>query len=316
MIIDKDRINYALSKHDGAILSKTDDPVYDMRLKIVLHGKPIADSRPRGKIKDDAIYFYNPHLEALKKLFKPIYNSDNILKGLVIDRLMKVSLITYYMPTKDLAKGLGLANIKSEMFPSIIVKDNDNAEKVHWDLLANYDFKIILDDNLIWENNTKKLISDDERIEILIDFPSNNDKVHPAYNKEIRSGLKYIYTFINPKMLNKHQLVDPQDISLLHIYFLMMIEKYKLNKQKTFRRTLTKTLEYYPKELMICLLMFLKMGDYEVIKNIKKENLIEMYIEKLLKDTVDNYTSYNKYIEQCKLIIEGDLLYGIEKYIS
>jgi hypothetical protein len=117
-------------------------------------------------------------------------------------------------------------------------------------------------------------------------------------------------------MLNKHQLVNPQDISLLHIYFLMMIEKYKLNKQKTFRRTLTKTLEYYPKELMICLLMFLKMGDYEVIKNIKKENLIEMYIEKLLKDTIDNYTSYNKYIEKCKLIIEGDLLYGIEKYIS
>jgi len=316
MIIDRDRINYSLSKNDGAILCKTDDPIYDMRLKIVIHGKPIADSRPRGKIKDDSIYFYNPHLEALKKLFKPIYSTDDILKGVIIDRLMKVTLITYYMPTKDLAKGLGLNNIKLETFPSIIVKDNDNAEKVHWDLLANYDFKIILDDNLIWENTTRKLISDDERIEIMIDFPSNNDKVHPAYNKEIRSGLKYIYTFINPKILNKHQLINPQDISLLHIYFLSMINIHKLNKQKTFRRTMTKTLEYYPKELMICLMMFLQMGDYEVIKNIKKEKLIEMYIEKLLKDTIDNYTSYVEHIARCKSIIEGDLMYGFEKFTS
>lgn len=304
MIIDRQRIEDTLKKYDGAVLEKTDDPIYDMRLRIVLHGRPITDSRPRAA--QGGAFFYNPHKEAMKRMFKPLYNKDELLQGLIIDKLMKVHMITYYAPTKETAKMLGLANIKSESFPSIITKDNDNAEKVHWDILADYEFKIFLDDNLIWHNSTTKYTSDDERVEILVEFTSDNNKIHACYDKEIRNGLKYRYMMFNPKFLKMCDLVQPNNVGLLHIYLLALIETYKLNKQRTFRKSLQKSLEYYPKELFIALLIFLK-SFREDMKNMKKLDFMTLYIDLLLKDKQANYDFYKKENMLVEHIIGADL---------
>lgn len=129
-----------------------------------------------------------------------------------------------------------MQNIISENFPSITVKDNDNAEKVHWDILHDYQFKVILDDNLIWKNITEKRISNNERVEIFVNFCSDNNKIHPAYDAIIEKSLKYIYTRLNPKFLKMNNIVDAKDIMMMHLYILRMQEHHKLLKQKRIRK--------------------------------------------------------------------------------
>ena len=190
----KERLEESLYKYDGAILYDTDDPIYDKELKIVIHGSPVIDGRVKmGK----SGVFYNPQKNEMKRLFKPLYSSDDLLQGVIIDKLMKVKMDLYFIPTLDMAKLFGVEAINSEIFPSIVVKDNDNAEKVHWDILHDYNFKVVLDDNLIIENTTRKFMSAKERVEIKIQFCSDNNKIHVAYDKIIQKNLKYIWSLIN-----------------------------------------------------------------------------------------------------------------------
>ena len=85
-----------------------------------------------------------------------------------------------------------------------------------------------------------------------------------------------------------------------------MIEKFKLNKQKTFRKTLYKCIDFYPKECVMAIFHTLKVkGDY---LKLNKDNLIEIYLDYLLKDNSDNYVNfYNKEMKEIQNIIEGDL---------
>lgn len=301
--LEHDRINDTLERYSGAILYDTEDPIYDKELKIIIHGSPVIDGRVKmGK----SGVFYNPQKNEMKRLFKPLYDSDEILRGIVIDKLMKIKMDLYFMPTLDMAKLFGLEAIRSEKYPSIVVKDNDNAEKVHWDILHDYNFKVILDDNLIVENTTRKFMSDKERVELKVQFCSDNNKIHEAYDKIIQKNLKYIYMRLHPKFLRMNNIVDAKCIIKMHLYFLCVIEKYKLSKQKTFRKTIYKTLDWYPKECVMAVFHTLNVkGDH--IK-LNKDRLLEIYIDYLLKDNLDNYVNfYNKELKEIENIIEGDL---------
>lgn len=301
--LENTRIEETLRKYSGAVLYDTDDPIFDKELKIVLHGSPIIDGRVRMGASGA---FYNPQKNEMKKLFKPLYTSDNLLQSIIVDKLMIVKMVLYHQPTAEMAKLLGMVGIESEKFPSITVKDNDNAEKVHWDILHDYQFKVILDDNLIWKNITEKRISNKERVEIYINFCSDNSNIHPAYDEVIGRSLKYIYTRLNPKFLRMNNIVDAKNIMRMHLYLLAMQEKYKLTKQKTYKKTLLQTLEYYPKECIMAIFQTLKVkGEY---LKMNKADIIEMYMDFLYKDQTDNYINfYNKDIKDIDKIIGGNI---------
>ena len=133
--LEDSRIEETLKQYSGAVLYDTDDPIFDKELKIVLHGSPIIDGRVRMGASGA---FYNPQKNEMKKLFRPLYLSDPLLQSIIIDKLMIVKMTLYHQPTIEVAKLLGIAAIESEQFPAITVKDNDNAEKVHWDILLDY----------------------------------------------------------------------------------------------------------------------------------------------------------------------------------
>lgn len=299
----KERLEESLYKYDGAILYDTDDPIYDKELKIVIHGSPVIDGRVKmGK----SGVFYNPQKNEMKRLFKPLYSSDDLLQGVIIDKLMKVKMDLYFMPTLDMAKLFGVEAINSERFPSIVVKDNDNAEKVHWDILHDYNFKVVLDDNLIIENTTRKFMSAKERVEIKIQFCSDNNNIHEAYDKIIQKNLKYIYMKIHPKFLRMNNIVDASNILKFHFYLLGVQERYNLAKQKTYKKTLRKTLDWYPKECVMAICHELKVkGDY---LKLNKDDMLDFYIDFLTKDRLDDYINfYNKDISENKTIIEGGI---------
>lgn len=301
--LENSRLEETLKQYSGALLYDVDDPVFNKELKIVLHGSPIIDGRVRMGASG---VFYNPQKNEMKRLFKPLYTSDNLLQSLIIDKLMIVRMVLYFQPTNDMAKLLGMQNIISENFPSITVKDNDNAEKVHWDILHDYQFKVILDDNLIWKNITEKRISNNERVEIFVNFCSDNNKIHPAYDAIIEKSLKYIYTRLNPKFLKMNNIVDAKDIMMMHLYILRMQEHHKLLKQKTYKKTLRQTLDYYPKECIMAIFSTLQVkGEY---LKMNKSDLIDLYMEFLNKDQTDNYINfYNKQIDKVDRIIGGDI---------
>lgn len=301
--LENTRIEETLKNYSGAVLYDTEDPIFDKELKIVLHGSPIIDGRVRMGASGA---FYNPQKNEMKKLFRPLYSSDNLLQNIIIDKLMIVRMVLYHAPTKEMAKLLGMTGIQSEQFPAITVKDNDNAEKVHWDILHDYAFKVILDDNLIWKNITEKRYSDKERVEIFINFCSDNSAISPAYDEIIGNSLKYIYTRINPKFLRMNNIVDAKSIMRMHLYLLGMQETHKLNKQKTYKKALRQTLEYYPKECIMAIFQTLQVkGDY---LKMNKADIIEMYMEFLYKDKTDNYINfYNNEVKLVENIIGGNI---------
>jgi Holliday junction resolvase RusA-like endonuclease len=301
--LEDSRIEETLKQYSGAVLYDTDDPIFDKELKIVLHGSPIIDGRVRMGASGA---FYNPQKNEMKKLFRPLYLSDPLLQSIIIDKLMIVKMTLYHQPTIEVAKLLGIAAIESEQFPAITVKDNDNAEKVHWDILHDYNFKVILDDNLIWQNITKKYYSNKERVEMCIQFCSDSDKVHTMYDAIISKSLKYIYARINPKFLRMNNIVDAKNIMRMHLYLLGMQEVHKLLKQKTYKKILRQTLEYYPKECIMAIFQTLKVkGEY---LKMNKSDLIDMYIDFLSKDKTDSYTNfYNSEMKLIEKIIGGDI---------
>lgn len=299
--LGKERIEETARRYDSAVIVDTGDPVWDKELRLTIHGSPVIDGRVRFNTQTFAIY--NPMKGEMVKLFKPIYNSDGILQGIIIDKLMIVQTKLYFMPTADMAKHMTMEEINSEKFPSIVVKDNDNAEKVHFDVLHDKAYRVILDDNLIWHNDTKKFISMNERVELSIRFCSTNNNVHTMYDKVIRKNTKYIFMKLHPKFIRMHNVLDTNDVVGFHVFLLKHRVHYKLDKVKTYRKALRNLLDFYPKELYMAILT--KTGvKQKVIDGLKvKDKIIEYYIDHLLKDTPTNYNNYN-FLDK---IVEGGL---------
>lgn len=88
--LSKDRIEETARKYDSAVIVDTGDPVFDKELKLTIHGSPMIDGRVRFNTQTFAIY--NPAKNEMKKLFRPIYNSDGLLQSIVVDKLMKLTM--------------------------------------------------------------------------------------------------------------------------------------------------------------------------------------------------------------------------------
>ena len=240
----KERVNYTKERYTPSYIEKVPQkerlfPYFDERLVIVVHGEPIADSRPRFLKERDGTY--NPHKAFLMRVFKSVYEQDELLQKTLIERPLGMQIKSFVSPEKRISKAIGV-DITDEKSLSIKQKDNDNIEKVHWDVMQDEKYAVILDDRLVAVNNTIQIYSVEPRIVLEIHYPS--DEMLKAQNTYFRpymehiKGLaayrkariypKYIFNIAGTKMnkfpevffnnISKCELTGKQVENILHLY--------------------------------------------------------------------------------------------------
>ena len=208
--LNKKDIEKRYSGIDKSTLSKV-EPItpfirngikFDTRLTIAIPGTPISDSRPRHTLNFDIgmSHVYNPNKENLMKVFKEIYNESEELRSMLIISPIIFHIKYYLKIPKDAKKKLNkkeLSLLEKEELACVFRKDNDNIEKVHFDVLQDLKYQVIHRDEFIIENNTQKLYTiDNERVEITIDFNRN----HPKWMEDIiYESEEYFNYSITPK---------------------------------------------------------------------------------------------------------------------
>lgn len=240
----KERVNYTKERYTPSYIEKVPQkerlfPYFDERLVITVHGEPIADSRPRFLKERDGTY--NPHKAFLMRVFKSVYEQDELLKRTLIERPLGMQIKSFVSPEKKISKAIGVSIIDEKSL-SIKQKDNDNIEKVHWDVMQDEKYAVILDDRLVAFNTTIQIYSVDPRIVLEIHYPSDEMlKVQDTYFKpymEHIKGLaayrkariypKYIFNIAGTKMnkfpevffnnISKCELTGKQVENILHLY--------------------------------------------------------------------------------------------------
>lgn len=179
------RDNYVPSLMQDLIPTK--ETPYNKRLMITIPGTPVVDGRPRENRKLEV--FYNEKKIFLKKIFNEVYKRDKLLQKICIKTPHQVSLFLYYLPTKDELGFLSNQELIDENVDSISSKDNDNVEKVHYDVLQDGEFMITLNDSHMSRNGTRKFYSVMPRTVIYIDF--NDTFIHPLYKHKIEKSMTY-----------------------------------------------------------------------------------------------------------------------------
>ena len=240
----KERVNYTKERYTPSYIEKVPQrerlfPYFDERLVITVYGEPIADSRPRFLKERDGTY--NPHKAFLMRVFKSVYEQDELLKRTLIERPLGMQIKSFVSPEKKILKAIGV-DITNEKSLSIKQKDNDNIEKVHWDVMQDEKYAVILDDRLVAVNATIQMYSVEPRIVLEIHYPSDEMlKVQDTYFKpyiEHIKGLaayrkariypKYIFNIAGTKMnkfpevffnnISKCELTGKQVENILHLY--------------------------------------------------------------------------------------------------
>lgn len=204
---------------------------FNTQMKITIPGTPISDSRPRHtfNIETGGSHVYNPHKENLMKIFKEIYNESEELKSIIILSPIIIHIKYYIKISKDIIKTLNkkeLKDLEKERLYCVFRKDNDNIEKVHFDVLQDLKYQVIHRDEFIVKNTTEKIYTiDNERVELTIDFNRNNPKWMEdiVYNSDeyFSYSISYKYKIINNISDNKWQKV-----------FYKNIYNYKKNNMK------------------------------------------------------------------------------------
>ena len=204
----KARVEYTKERYTPAYIEKIPEDgklfkFFDERLVITVYGEPIADSRPRYLKERDGTY--NPHKAFLMRVFKPVYEQDKLLQSTLIERPLGMRIRSFVTPENKVKKAIGEA-ILDELSISIKQKDNDNIEKVHWDVLQDEKYAVILDDRLVSFNETIQMYSIDPRIIIEVHYPSDamlskESKYFAPYMEHIKKLATYRKARIYPKYI-------------------------------------------------------------------------------------------------------------------
>jgi Holliday junction resolvase RusA-like endonuclease len=198
------------------------NPRYNRMLVLSIPGVPISDSRPRFVFKTKT--FFNPHKEQLMKIFQALYESDALLRSMYIYTPVKIQM-TYYMPIPKSITGEMRELAEKSLLEPCTVKDNDNIEKVHWDVLQEF---IMFDDKLIISNHTEKKFGTDPRIDISIYY---NTEFQYSYHRDVLMRSKkfkehLLFNFCMRKIETKEQMET-------HIKFILSIrDEIKLKRDE------------------------------------------------------------------------------------
>lgn len=253
---------------------------YDTKLTISVPGNPLSDGRVKFTTNpvSGMMHSYNPHKANLVKLFKEIYDSNEILHGICVLSPMIINIKFYInMPSKmkKTLKDKELTLLENEELACVYKKDNDNIEKIHYDTLQDFKYQIILRDEYVTQNNTMKFYVDDkdkERVDIEIIYGElpywleNNMKTSTHYLK-YSIGIKY-------KLIN-----NISDDKWQKTFYKLIAQFYKNSPYKSSDR-IVENVEFvlrngYTKELIDLL-------DYSDYPKDKKISNILANVKKLL----------------------------------
>lgn len=252
---------------------------FDKKVSITIPGHPITDSRPRHttNMTTGITHSYNPHKANLMKLFGEIYKDNKLLNLTTVLSPMKVFIRFYIAINKDIKKTLSkkeLQALRREEIFCVTKKDNDNVEKVHFDTLQDFRYSVILRDEYIVHNDTRKYFVEDkkdERVEVDIIYGDVPKWLLP----NLRSSTQYLkYTIsMKAKLINNIKDADWQK----HFYKSIA---YFFKNNRIKKSTVLDNVEYvlsnhYSKEA-------LDLIDSSIIKKDDKIKLILNKVEKLL----------------------------------
>lgn len=241
------------------------DKDFNKRLIIEIIGEPVSDGRPREN--KEMQKFYNEKKEFLKQIFRVIYRKDTLLQKLCIITPHRINIVTYSYPTKKDLQFLSNEDLEKECVRSIGNKDNDNVEKVHWDVLQDTEFMIILNDSSTTENYTRKYYSFKPRTLIIIDFA--DDFTSDLYRFKITTSVEYRFYLSSKKyVIDIHRMDNKTAIEYL--------TKSLLNLKSTASKKIKLLLANYNAEILHGIFMNFVFGD-------NRNDKIELYGKKAIK---------------------------------
>lgn len=224
--------------HTPIALNTPEYKPYSHKLHILIPGLPIADSRPRHNTSTGAVY--NGHKTLLMKIFDMIYK-DSILEDICILGPLRIELNVYKPLPKKYKKLISkkdMTSLEKEQLKDTFKQDNDNFEKIHWDVLQDVKFMIILQDEMITTNLTQKFSVIDEkysRVEINIFY---NQKLEPWIWDRIKYSSEYFKYTISPKYLKRYDKKDWKK----HFY-VNIVNYWKATKSKAIIKRVSQILE-------------------------------------------------------------------------
>lgn len=148
-------------------------------IKFIVNGKPQGKARPRFKRCGNYVSTYNPkstsNYEKLVKLSAIEQCKDKLDKEYT--GLVKMSIIAHFKPNKGISKKqhdllIGQAHLKRP--------DLDNLIKIICDALNGIAYK---DDNQVAIIIAEKVYSDEEKVEVIIEY--GNNKKYNILHEEI-----------------------------------------------------------------------------------------------------------------------------------
>lgn len=194
--------------YEGARIEMLPGRTFDRMLSFTIPGDPVSDGRPRENKKLQI--FYNAKKEFLRKIFAKMYGMDPILQKLCIITPHRIEIKAYSLPTSKEAKYLSTEEIDSETIMSIGNKDNDNVEKVNWDILQDSMFMIILNDSSCVNNETFKYYSFKPRTVINVYYSTTF--TNRLYEQKITSSMEYKFYLCSKKYLIDTKRMNDDDI--------------------------------------------------------------------------------------------------------
>ena len=226
---------------------------YDKCLHIRIYGDPYTDSRPRLNKATMGVGLKN--MNEMKKVFKPLYDSSEVLQNLTILSPFHIHGVFYRKPTKADIKFIKNSNktVKAlyakRKMGDLSIKDVDNMLKIHNDILFSEEFRITLDD--AWNvgfHKAEKYLSEEDYADIFVYYAS---KPNAYYLWKMMQNHSYFCWLISEKHMKLNNRTPEQQLK--HLKKVIRDAMADLKKEEDIRtliRRSFKVLEEYPATLI------------------------------------------------------------------
>lgn len=206
---------------------------YNRCLKIVLHGEPFSDSRPRLNKLTGGVVLIN--MEKMKQVFDILYNKSELLQNLTI--LSPYHLYCkFYMKatTNDLKYFRNNPRMagayKRESLFCLARQDVDNMCKIHNDILFVDDRYIVLTDSFnAGFFDPEKYLSPNPRAEVYVFF--NEGKVLPYYQEYIKKTSDYTEWLCSVKNMKQNKRTTKEQF--IHLRKIIQTKLKECNGNET-----------------------------------------------------------------------------------
>ena len=226
---------------------------YDKCLHIRIYGDPFTDSRPRLNKATMGVGLKN--MNEMKKVFKPLYDSSEVLQNLTILSPFHIHGVFYRKPTKADIKFIKKSNKKvkslyaQHKLGDLSIKDVDNMLKIHNDILFSEEFRITLDD--AWNvgfHKAEKYLSENDFADIFVYYAS---KPNAYYLWKMMQNHSYFCWLISEKHMRMNSRTPEQQMKHLRKAIREEMESIKSEADmRTLIRRSFKVLEEYPATLI------------------------------------------------------------------